>query len=440
MAIDGGLTNKSLRVWIMDSGASRHMTPNKSLFITKRNINTIITVASGDILKARIIDEVKIDLGDQKMFMKDVLLMPNLDANLLSISILNKRSYQILFSKIEMKIRSNNILIAIGIMKRRMYHLRSANVALSAAEKHQKFETFSEATPNFEKSGGAKIINPANSKKSENILTLINQQKNDHRSKEDAFRLWHERFGHIGPVRIKLLLGQVVGMEVIELPKNSQLTCETCNYSKLIRKINRNSSPRASRKLGRVHTDVWGPFRTLSIKRNRYFLSLIDDLARKSWIFCLRARSEIHQKISSWHAEIKLKTDEKPARFRADNALEYRKFEDSIRFRDIKVEFTTLYTPEENEVAERFNKTIIQMTRAMLIWTELPQKFWREAVCTTNYLRNLMPAGQNKYKSPNELWTERKLNVSHIKKFECLICSGRGMNFFFHESTTLLYE
>ena len=192
-------------------------------------------------------------------------------------------------------------------------------------------------------------------------------------------------------------------MDAMEHQDQNQLACDICNQTKLTRKINRASPKRASRKLGRVHTDVWEPFRILSIGGNRYFLSLIDDLTRKSWIFCLKTRSDIYEKINVWLAEIKLKTDEGAAAFRSDNAKEYRRLEEAVRSREIKMKYTTAYTSEENGVAEKYNRTIIQMARAMLLWAELPQRFWGEAVCTANYLRNMMPAGQDKQKSPNEL-------------------------------------
>lgn len=127
----------------------------------------------------------------------------------------------------------------------------------------------------------------------------------------------------------------------------------------------------------------------------------------------------MYQKISVWNAEIKLETDEGAAAFRSNNVKEYRKFENSIRSQGIKMEYTIAYTSEENGVAERFNRIIIQMTRAMLLWAEFPQRFWGEVVSTTNYLRNLMPAKQDKKKSPNELWTRSRPDVSHLRKFEC---------------------
>lgn len=135
----------------------------------------------------------------------------------------------------------------------------------------------------------------------------------------------------------------------------------------LHKKINRIPPKQASRKLGRAHTNVWGLYSIRSIGGNRYFLSLIDQLTRKSWIFCLKTRSEIYQKFSVWSAQIKLETGNEAAVFRSDNAREYRKFEDAVRSQGIKMEYTTAYTPEQNGVAERYNRTIIQIARAVLL-------------------------------------------------------------------------
>ena len=90
-------------------------------------------------------------------------------------------------------------------------------------------------------------------------------------------------------------------------------------------------------------------------------------MIRKSWIFFLRTRNQINQKIEDWRVEIKLKTGDEAAVFRSDNAKKYRKFANAVRPQNIKVEFITAYTFEENGVAERFNKIIIQMTRVMLL-------------------------------------------------------------------------
>lgn len=77
------------------------------------------------------------------------------------------------------------------------------------------------------------------------------------------------------------------------------------------------------------------------------------------------------------------------------------------------MEYTTVYTQGKNGVAKRFNRTIIQMTRAMLTWSKFAQNFWTEAAGTANYLRNLLSEGQDDL-SLNELWNGNKHNVSHI--------------------------
>ena len=414
MAIDD-YTNRSFGGWVFDSKTTRHMTSDESIFIIIKWINIFVTVVSGQILKASAIGDVRFDLEDQMINMKNVLLMLGLNANFLSISALNRKGFEVMFSKKAVEIRKGDTLIATGFMRGRMYHLRSTNVTLYISETEKSAPISEESVKaifNEFISNDFEAFGP--SEKSGKISQSVNQKK-------DAFRLWHERLGHVESERVRLLIGQMIGMRVIELLRENQYVCETCDFSKLTRKINRQSPKRASRRLKRVHIDIWGPYKIPSIKRNRYFFFLIDDLIRKFWIFCLKNRSDVYRKISDWNAASGLKSGETAATFRSDNAKKYRKFENLIRSRDIKVKFTTVYTSEENEMAERFNRTIIQMARSMLQWTELPQYFWGEAVCTANYFRNLMPAGQNKKKSSEKLWTGSKSDISHIRKFECLI-------------------
>lgn len=339
-------------MWIIDSGATRHMTPNRSLFTTIQPINTRVTVASGEMLRAHGIGEVKVSLGGHITRMKEVLHVPGLDANLLSISALGRRGFNVLFNKGVVDIRSGNTSVATGIMKGRMYLLRSSDRALLTSEVHKaapeaELEATSGAAPVSETStsgttksgnsvGAPPIPENSVSSKQGGIQVMNADQKN--------FWLWHERFGHVGPARLRSLGSHVSGMKAIELP--DQLACEICDFSKFTRKINRETPRRASRRLGRVHTDVWAPFKTPSLGGNRYFLSLIDDLTRKSWISCMKARSDVYQKFQQWRDAINLETGETAATLRSDNAREYQKLEKMVQTQGTKMEFTTAYTPE----------------------------------------------------------------------------------------------
>ena len=71
---------------------------------------------------------------------------------------------------------------------------------------------------------------------------------------------------------------------------------ETCALSKSIRGVNRNASERVIRRLRRVHTDFWGPFATPTLSGVRYILTFTDDYTRKSWVYLIKARTELYEK------------------------------------------------------------------------------------------------------------------------------------------------
>ena len=118
---------------------------------------------------------------------------------------------------------------------------------------------------------------------------------------------------------------------------------------------------------------------------------------------------------------VELDSGEKVTLFQCDNAKKYQKFEQLVQSEDIWIEYTTLYTLEQNKVAEQFNRTIIQIVRSMLIWAELPHTFWKEAAVTANYLRNFLLTGVNGDKLPEEAWTGHKPDIWHLCTFGCLV-------------------
>ena len=102
-----------------------------------------------------------------------------------------------------------------------------------------------------------------------------------------------------------------------------------------------------------------------------------------------------------------------------DNAKEYVALGKELANIGINVEFTVYYTPEQNGVAERLNRTLITITKALLFDARLPPKFWGEAANTANYLRNRLPIGPDSM-SPHEAFTKERPSVSHLRVFGCL--------------------
>jgi hypothetical protein len=100
--------------------------------------------------------------------------------------------------------------------------------------------------------------------------------------------------GHAGEKKIKLLNQAVTG--VIDITTKPQGLCETCSLSKSVRNVNREAAKRATKRLGRVHTDFWGLFPTPTLSGAKYMLTFTDDYTRKSWVYLIKTRTELYEK------------------------------------------------------------------------------------------------------------------------------------------------
>lgn len=95
------------------------------------------------------------------------------------------------------------------------------------------------------------------------------------------------------------------------------------------------------------------------------------------------------------------------------------RFESYLKKEGIHHEKTIPKTPEQNGVAERLNRTLVEMSRSMLLDAKLPKKFWAESVSTAVYLRNRCPTKAIKGKTPYEALYGKKPNVNHLRVFGC---------------------
>jgi hypothetical protein len=149
-------------------------------------------------------------------------------------------------------------------------------------------------------------------------------------------------------------------------------------------------------------------------------LTFIDDYTRKSWVILTKLRSVLPSEFARWKAYVEKQSGFKVKAVRCDNATEYRAIEGLILAPEgIALELTTVYSPWQNGVAERLNRTLITMARSMLQHAKLPLRFWGFAVETACYLRNRMPIGLDG-KCPEEAFTGRKVSVSHARTFGCI--------------------
>ncbi|BBG92635.1 hypothetical protein Prudu_000428, partial [Prunus dulcis] len=280
--------------WYIDSGCSNHMTGNEGLLVDiQRNLNSKVKMGTGEVVpvagKGTLV--IKTKLG--KKHIQEVMLVPGLEENLLSVGQMMEHGYYLVF-------------------------------------------------------GG-------------NMT-------------------WHKRLGHLNERSLKLLENQ--GM-VHGLPHLEQVSvvCEGC----MLGKQHRDSFPlestwRASHPLELVHTDICGPMKTDSISGNKYFLLFTDDCTRMSWVYFIRNKSSALECFRKFKAMTELQSGYKIKGLRSDRGWHSKAINSGI-------------LPQQNGVAERKNRTVVEMAKSMLHEKTL-----------------------NKV-TPFEAYTGRKPGIAHLKIF-----------------------
>ena len=142
--------------------------------------------------------------------------------------------------------------------------------------------------------------------------------------------------------------------------------------------------------LGLVHSDVCGKISTESLNGAEYFLTFIDDTTRYVWVYVLKRKDQVFERFLEWKALVEKSTGRKLKALRTDNGGEYTstEFETYLKKERVRHELIVPKTPEQNGVAERINRTLVETMRSMLGYSKLPHKFWAEALSTAVYLRN----------------------------------------------------
>lgn len=206
--------------------------------------------------------------------------------------------------------------------------------------------------------------------------------------------IWHRHFGHLGAKNLqKLVRDQLVTGLDYDVTKDTNF-CEPC----LDGKHHRSSFPKSGGRrdtqlLGIVHSDVCGRIEAKSLGGAEYFVTFIDDESRFVCIYVLKHKRDVFERFMEWKTMAEKSTGHNVKTLRTDNGEEYtsREFEDYLKKEGIQHEYTVPKTPEQNGVAERMNRTLVETVRAMLSDSKLPKKFWAEALSTASYVRNWSP-------------------------------------------------
>ncbi|GKA68558.1 putative ribonuclease H-like domain-containing protein [Tanacetum coccineum] len=234
--------------------------------------------------------------------------------------------------------------------------------------------------------------------------------------------LWHRRLGHVNFKNINKLVKENL---VRDLPlkrfENDQ-TCVACLKGKQHRVSCKTKafSP-ITKPLFMLHMDLFGPTFVSSLMHKKYCLVVTDDYSRFSWVFFLRTKDETSEILKNFIKEIENLVDKKVKIIRSDNGTEFKNnvMDEFCREKGIKREYSVARTPQQNGVAERKNRTLIEAARTMLADSKLPTTFWAEAVSTACYVQNRVLVVKPHNKTPYELFRGIKPAIGFMKPFGC---------------------
>jgi hypothetical protein len=154
---------------------------------------------------------------------------------------------------------------------------------------------------------------------------------------------------------------------------------------------------------------VCGPMPSTSLSGYVYYVSFIDDYSRKTWVYFLKSKDEMFGKFKEFKGFIENLAERKIKILRSDNGGEYTSKEFVSFCRDVRIkrELTTPYNPQQNGVAERKNKTIMEAMKTMIHDQDFPMHLWAEAARTIVYVQNKLSHIALGFKTPKEMFSER---------------------------------
>ena len=161
-----------------------------------------------------------------------------------------------------------------------------------------------------------------------------------------------------------------------------------------------------------------------SIGGCHYFVTFIDDYSRKVWVYFMKKKSEVFGHFKAFKAMVEKETGLQIKCLRSDGGGEYfsNEFNTFLDEQGIKRQFTCHYTPQQNEVVERKNRHIAEVARALMNEKEMPKYYWVEAVHAAVYIMNKTPTAAIHGRTPEEKFTHKKPDLSHLMVFGCLAC------------------
>ncbi|GJQ95272.1 retrotransposon protein, putative, ty1-copia subclass [Tanacetum coccineum] len=169
--------------------------------------------------------------------------------------------------------------------------------------------------------------------------------------------------------------------------------CKSCIFGKMARKPFLHPAERAKDLLGLIHTDVCGPFRTMSKEGANYFITFTDDFSGYGFVYLMKHKHKVFETFKVFQNGVENQLSKKIKVIRSDQGGEYlsHEFVNQMKSYRIISQLTPPYTPQHNEVSERRNRTLLDMVQYMINLSTMSNSFSGYALETTAHILNMVP-------------------------------------------------
>lgn len=360
--------------WIIDTGATHHMTGCADLFHDLHSVTPVsVQLPSGTSALSYMQSTI---ILTQNLCLKNVYLVPGFNMNLLSCGQLltdNHLVGQVTDRLLIFQDRTSRILIGAGDREREgLYRFREIETVAA-----------------------------------------------NHVSVRGDSTVWHLRLGHASSRIIDKLPGVKDSLSIHDSDL-STISCDVCLRAKQTRQCFPDSLSNAKEIFDLVHCDLWGPYRTPAFCGSRYFLTLVDDCSRAVWLYLLPDKSSVSTNLQNFLRMIERQFSKKVKKIRSDNGTEFLCMTRFFKEEGIIHETSCVYTPQQNGRVERKHRHILEVARALRFQAGLPVSFWGECTLTASYLINRTPSQVLHGKTPFEILYGHPPSYKHLRVFGCL--------------------
>ena len=320
-----------LSPWTVDSGATNHVCSSLQMLSSSRELakrDVTMRVGSGEVVSVKAVGVARLNFRNKFLVLNNVFFIPGFRRNLISVSMLYEQLFHISFINNEIFISRNGLDICHAKPENGLYVLRPTERSLNNSELF-------------------KVEHPKSNKR----------QKVSH---SDNTYLWHLRLNHINLGRINRLVkdGPLRELNIGTLP-----ICESCLEGKMTKRPFSAKGERSKEPFELVHSDVYGPRSVQARGGYEYFVTFIDYYSRYGYVYRMHMKSETFGKLKEFMAEAEKQLGKSLKTLRSDRGGEYldTEFKDHLLEHGILSQLTTPGTPQQNGVAERRTRTLLNM-------------------------------------------------------------------------------